>query len=51
MILRDMRDIWDHRPRTHGKELVQVEKYQDLTREIKRVCGVKNVVPVVVGAL
>lgn len=39
--------------RKHGKELVQVEKYQELKREIRRICGVKNVdvMPAVVGAL
>ena len=47
----DIASPWYHR--VYEKEGEKIEKYQDLKREIGRLCGIRHleVVPVVVGAL
>ena len=50
-IIVDIASPWDHK--VYEKEGEKIEKFQDLQREIGRLCGIRHleVVPVVVGAL
>ena len=51
IIIVDIASPWDHR--VYEKEGENIEKYQDLKREIGKLWGIRQqeVVPVVVGAL
>ena len=50
-IIVDIASPWDHR--AYEKESEKIEKYQELKREVGKLCGIRHleVVPVVAGTL